>query len=136
MIEIKGLTKTYRGVKAVDNITFSVSKGEVFGLLGPNGAGKTTTIKLLTALIRPDSGKCTVNGPDVAVNPYQIKKHIGAVPQENNLDRELTAYENLLIYGMLHRVKDKERKIREHLKMVDLSERRDSLFQRNFFSRR
>ncbi|MGZ6276418.1 MAG: ATP-binding cassette domain-containing protein, partial [Syntrophales bacterium] len=57
MIEIKGLTKTYGDVKAVDNITFSVSKGEVFGLLGPNGAGKTTTIKMLTCLSRPDSGK-------------------------------------------------------------------------------
>lgn len=127
MIEIEGLTKTYGNVKAVDNINFSVSKGEVFGLLGPNGAGKTTTIKMLTALSRPDSGKCTINGFDVAANPYEIKKHIGVVPQENNLDRELTAYENLLIYGMLHRVKDKERKIREHLKMVDLSDRRDSL---------
>ncbi|MGZ3636133.1 MAG: ABC transporter ATP-binding protein [Syntrophales bacterium] len=127
MIEIKGLTKTYGDVKAVDNITFSVSKGEVFGLLGPNGAGKTTTIKMLTCLSRPDSGKCSINGFDVAANPHEIKKHIGVVPQENNLDRELTAYENLLIYGMLHRVKDKERKIREHLKMVDLSDRRDSL---------
>ena len=79
----------------MDNITFSVSKGEVFGLLGPNGAGK-----------------CTINGFDVAANPHEIKEHIGVTPQENNLDRELTAYENLLIYGMLHRVKDKERKIR------------------------
>ena len=107
MIEIKELTKTYGNVKAVDKITFSVSKGEVFGLLGPNGAGKTTTIKMLTALSRPDSGKCAINGFDVAANPHEIKKHIGVVPQENNLDRELTAYENLLIYGMLHRVSNK-----------------------------
>ena len=127
MIEIKGLTKTYVNVMAVDNITFSVSKGEVFGLLGPNGAGKTTTIKMLTALSRPDSGRCTINGFDVAVNPYEIKRHIGVVPQENNLDRELTAYENLLIYGMLHRVKDKESKISENLKMVDLWDRKDSV---------
>src|SRR5512136_1070516 len=127
MIEIKGLTKNYGDVRAVDNITFSVSRGEVFGLLGPNGAGKTTTIKLLTALSKPDSGRCSINGFDVAANPSEIKKHIGVVPQENNLDRELTAYENLLIYGMLHRVTDKERKIHEHLKMVDLSDRRDSL---------
>jgi len=127
MIEIEGLTKTYGNVKAVDNITFSVSKGEVFGLLGPNGAGKTTTIKMLTALSRPDSGRCVVNGFDVAANSHEIKKHIGVVPQENNLDRELTAHENLLIYGMLHRVQDKERKIGDNLKMVDLWDRRDSL---------
>ncbi|HET6460669.1 MAG TPA: ATP-binding cassette domain-containing protein [Syntrophales bacterium] len=127
MIEINGLTKIYGYVKAVDNITLSVSKGEVFGLLGPNGAGKTTTIKMLTALSKPDSGTCMINGFDVAVNPYEIKKHIGVVPQENNLDRELTAYENLLIYGMLHRVKDKESKISENLSMVDLWNRKDSV---------
>ncbi|HUH65514.1 MAG TPA: ATP-binding cassette domain-containing protein [Syntrophales bacterium] len=127
MITIEELTKTYGSVKAVDNITFSVSRGEVFGLLGPNGAGKTTTIKMLTALSKPDSGRCTVNGFDVADNPAEIKKHIGVVPQENNLDRELTAYENLLIYGMLHRVTDNEKKIHEHLKMVDLADRTHSL---------
>jgi len=126
MIEINGLTKIYGNVNAVDNITLSVRKGDVFGLLGPNGAGKTTTIKMLTALSKPDSGKCMINGFDVAIDPYEIKKHIGVVPQENNLDRELTAYENLLIYGMLHRVKDKESKISENLKMVDLWDRKDS----------
>lgn len=127
MIEIAGLTKTYGKIKAVDNITLSVSKGEVFGLLGPNGAGKTTTIKMLTALSRPDAGRCMISGFDVVDNPFEIKTHIGVVPQENNLDRELTAYENLFIYGMLHRVKDKERKICENLKKVDLWDRRDSV---------
>lgn len=121
------LTRRFDALTAVDALNLDVQAGEVFGLLGPNGAGKTTTIKMLTCLSRPDSGRCTINGFDVAANPHEIKKHIGVVPQENNLDRELTAYENLLIYGMLHSVEDKERKIREHLKMVDLSDRRDSL---------
>jgi len=127
MIQINSLSKMYGNVRAVDNITLSINKGEVFGLLGPNGAGKTTTMRMLTALSRPDSGTGMINGFDVAENSFEIKKHIGVVPQENNLDRELTAYENLLIYGMLHRVHDKERKIGETLRMVDLWDRRDSI---------
>jgi len=127
VIEITGLTKTYGTIRAVDNLTLSIAAGEVFGLLGPNGAGKTTAIKMLTALSRPDSGQCAINGFDVARFPYEIKKHIGVVPQENNLDRELTAHENLLIYGMLHRVEDREAKIGGALKMVDLWDRRDSV---------
>jgi len=127
MIEVTGLTKTYGKVRAVNDISFSIGDGEVFGLLGPNGAGKTTTIKMLTALSRPDSGGCRINGFDVVRDSHEIKKYIGVVPQENNLERELTAYENLLIYGMLHRVKDRERKIGENLHMVDLWDRRDSV---------
>jgi ABC-2 type transport system ATP-binding protein len=127
MIEMTGLTKTYGNIRAVDHITLSISRGEVFGLLGPNGAGKTTTIKILTTLSKPDSGACAINGFDVVLNPHEIKKHIGVVPQENNLDRELTAYENLLIYGMLHRVTDRGKKIDENLNMVDLWDRRDSI---------
>jgi ABC-2 type transport system ATP-binding protein len=111
----------------VDNLSLSIKSGEVFGLLGPNGAGKTTTIKLLTTLSRPDSGSCKIDDVDVVKNPLAIKEKIGVVPQENNLDRELTAQENLLIYGMLHRVSDRERKISEALKMVGLWDRKDSV---------
>jgi ABC-2 type transport system ATP-binding protein len=127
MIEISGLTKNYGKIRAVDNLSLSIKSGEVFGLLGPNGAGKTTTIKLLTTLSRPDSGSCRIDGVDVVKNPLAIKEKIGVVPQENNLDRELTARENLLIYGMLHRVSDRERKISEALKMVGLWDRKDSV---------
>ena len=127
MIEISDLTKTYGNIRAVDDVTFSIAKGEVFGLLGPNGAGKTTTIKMLTTLTRPDSGTCRINGFDVATFPHEIKKRIGVVPQENNLERELTAWENLRIYGMLHGVGDWKRKIGENLKMVDLWDRNDTL---------
>jgi ABC-2 type transport system ATP-binding protein len=127
MIEISGLTKNYGKIRAVDNLSLSIQSGEVFGLLGPNGAGKTTTIKLLTTLSRPDSGSCKIDDVDVVKNPLAIKEKIGVVPQENNLDRELTAHENLLIYGMLHRVSDRERKISEALKMVGLWARKDSV---------
>ena len=127
MIEIMGLTKTYGTIRAVDNLTLSITAGEVFGLLGPNGAGKTTAIRMLTALSRPDSGRCSINGSDVARFPYEVKKQIGVVPQENNLERELTAYENLLIYGMLHRVEERETRIGKALRMVDLWDRRDSV---------
>ncbi len=127
MIQVKNLTKNYGAIKAVDNVSFDISRGEVFGLLGPNGAGKTTIIKMLTTLSRPDAGRCIIYGFDVVENPFEIKKRIGVVPQENNLDRELTAYENLLIYGMLHGVKHNKNKIRKSLEMVDLWDRRDSV---------
>ncbi len=127
MIEVIGLTKNYGSIKAVDNVSFEIYKGEVFGLLGPNGAGKTTIIKMLTTLSKPDSGRCLIDGFDVLRNSSEIKRRIGIVPQENNLDRELTAYENLLIYGMLHGVKDLKKKIKEALEMVDLWDRKDSV---------
>lgn len=127
MIEVIGLKKNYGNIKAVDGVSFSIGKGEVFGLLGPNGAGKTTIIKMLTTLSRPDLGTCMIDGFDVMANPFETKRRIGVVPQENNLDRELIAYENLLIYGMLHGVRDIKKKIREALEMVDLWDRRDSV---------
>jgi ABC-2 type transport system ATP-binding protein len=127
MIAMDGVTKIYGNIRAVDDISLAVERGEVFGLLGPNGAGKTTTIKMLTALSRPDSGTCVIAGFNVVKDPLDIKKQIGVVSQENNLDRELTAYENLLIYAMLHRVEDRPEKIDQHLRMVDLWDRRNSL---------
>lgn len=127
MIEIKDLTKNYGRICAVDNLTLTIGQGEVFGLLGPNGAGKTTTIKVLTTLTKPDAGHCAINGFDVVRESNEIKKQIGVVPQENNLDRELTAAENLDIYAMLHSVSGRKEKIRECLTMVNLWERRDSI---------
>lgn len=127
MIKISGLTKSYASISVVNDISFEVKKGEVFGLLGPNGAGKTTTIKILTTLSKPDKGSCTINGFEVVKDAYKIKTFIGVMPQENNLDRELTGYENLFIYGMLHGVKEMKKKINEALKMAGLEERKDSL---------
>lgn len=127
MIEIQNLTKNYGSVRAVDNLNLTIDKGEVFGLLGPNGAGKTTAIKVLTTLTKPDAGHCTIEGFDVVRESYEIKKRIGVVPQENNLDRDLTARENLTIYSMLHNVADRQRKIEDCLKMVNLWDRRDTV---------
>ena len=129
-IEVKGLVKEYGSIRAVDSVTFEVKRGEIFGLLGPNGAGKTTTIKILTTLTRPSSGKAFIMGIDVGEHPELVKPHMGVVPQENNLDRELTAYENMLIYGMLHNVKDLPSKIEDRLKMVDLWGRRNEPVER------
>ncbi len=127
MIEITGLTKKYDHICAVDNLNLTIGQGEVFGLLGPNGAGKTTTIKVLTTLTKPDAGHCTINGFDVVKDRHEIKKRISVVPQENNLDRELTAGENLEIYAMLHNVPDRKEKIRDCLTMVNLWDRRDTV---------
>lgn len=127
MIEIKNLTKNYGVVRAVDDLSLTIDKGEVFGLLGPNGAGKTTTIKVLTTLTKPDAGHCTIDGYDVVRESFEIKKRIGVVPQENNLDRDLTARENLHIYSMLHNVAERKRKIEDCLRMVNLWERSDTV---------
>ncbi len=129
MIDVSELTKRYgageKQVIAVNRISFKIEAGTVFGLLGPNGAGKTTTIRMLTTLTRPDSGTCAIHGFDVVSQSMEIKKQIGVVPQENNLDRELTAYENLLIYGMLHKVSHLPEKIESAMNMVDLWAKKD-----------
>jgi len=108
-------------------VSFSIGKGEVFGLLGPNGAGKSTMIRMLTCLTVPDGGSANIEGRDVVAEASAIKSRIGVVPQENNLDRELSVEENLLIYGLLHKVPDLKVRITEVLTDVDLLERRESL---------
>lgn len=127
MIYITNLTKSYGSTKALDNLSLQIKKGCIFGILGPNGAGKTTTIKILTALTRPDSGKCIIDDYDVTIHPIKVKSMIAVVPQENNLDRELSAYENLKIYGMLYGIKDLEDKIKKSLQRVGLSNKKDIL---------
>jgi len=129
MIEVTNLTKAYgtatKRLMAVSGVSFHVERGKVFGLLGPNGAGKSTTIKMLTTLTRPDAGGCRLDGIEVTAEPREIKKRIGVVPQENNLDRELSARENLRIYGMLHGVVDLPEKIERSLEAVNLSGKDD-----------
>ncbi len=123
MIETHDLSKIYKEIFALDGLTLQVEQGEVFGLLGPNGAGKTTTIKILTTLARPTRGWARIAGHDVVRHPLKVKQLIGVSPQEINLDRELTAYENLLIYGMLHRVPDLKARIWELLEQGGLTAR-------------
>lgn len=127
MIKLENISKSYGSVKALESLSFEIRRGEIFGLLGPNGAGKTTTVKILTTLTKPDKGACFIDGIDVVNNSFEIKKIIGVVPQENNLERELTVYENLLIYGMLHRVKEIQKKIDNILEVMELTEKKHSV---------
>jgi len=123
IIEAENLTKVYKGkVKAVDNISFHVEEGEIFGFLGPNGAGKTTTIKMLNTIASITSGRATVAGQDVTKHPSAVRDVIGVVPQELTADDELKGIENILLAARLHHVRGDEAKKRadELLKLVDL----------------
>ncbi|MCZ2856356.1 MAG: ATP-binding cassette domain-containing protein, partial [Candidatus Bathyarchaeota archaeon] len=96
IIEVKALTKVFNEkVRAVDDISFNVKKGEILGFLGPNGAGKTTTLNILSTLLRPTSGTATVNGHDILQEPDAVRRSIGYVFQDPTLDIELTGRENL-----------------------------------------
>jgi ABC-2 type transport system ATP-binding protein len=110
--------------KAVDNVSFSVEEGEVFGFLGPNGAGKTTTIKMLTTLASITSGKATVAGYNVAHEPSKVRESIGVVPQELTADDELKGIENLELAARIHHVPSAEirEKSKELLKLFDLED--------------
>ncbi|MGB9802967.1 ABC transporter ATP-binding protein [Desulfofundulus sp.] len=125
MIEAKNVVKQYGRTTAVAGLSFQVFNKEIFGLLGPNGAGKTTTIRMLTTLTRPTSGELYVAGYPVATRPVEVKKRIGVVPQQNNLERELTGRENLLLHALLHRMPrvERQRRIEELLDYVGLSAR-------------
>jgi ABC-2 type transport system ATP-binding protein len=126
-IETIKLRKTYGTLTAVDDLTFQVRAGEVFGLLGPNGAGKSTTLRILITLLRPTSGQALVLGHDVAKEPDTIRRLIGYVPQERAIDRFLTGREHLvLLADLYHLPKDEaQRRISELLKLVDLEARAD-----------
>ncbi len=123
MIEVFDLTKYYHEVAALEGLTLEVATGEVFGLLGPNGAGKTTTIKILTTLTRPTRGWARIKGLDVVRQPLAVKRLIGVCPQEINLDKDLTAYENLWIYGRLYQIERLPSRIWEMLEFGDLASR-------------
>jgi ABC-2 type transport system ATP-binding protein len=103
VIEAKNLTKQFKQVLAVDNVSFSVKKGEIFGLLGPNGAGKSTTIRMLTTLTKPTDGKAFVNGYDVVKEAKMVRKNIGLVSEKTILYDRLTAMENLMFFGRVVR---------------------------------
>jgi ABC-2 type transport system ATP-binding protein len=128
-IKIKKLTKKFGNFTAVNEISFNIKKGEIFGLLGPNGAGKTTTISMLATMLKPTSGKAFVNGFNIINNQDNVRNSIGMVFQDMTLDDELTAYENLDMHGRLYGVDKEKRKEKglELLKLVDLEDRKDSL---------
>jgi ABC-2 type transport system ATP-binding protein len=112
IVVVEGLRKRYRndGPEAVAGIDFTVREGEIFGLLGPNGAGKTTTIGTITTRVRPTAGRVTVDGHDVARDPVAVKRRLSVVPQRSNLDRSLTALENLTFHGAYFGMGRRERR--------------------------
>jgi ABC-2 type transport system ATP-binding protein len=114
LVEVEGLHKRYgsSGPEAVAGIDFTVAEGEIFGLLGPNGAGKTTTIGTITTRVRPTSGRVVVDGFDVGHDPVAVKRRIAVVPQMSNLDRSLTALENLTFHAAYFGTPRRERKRR------------------------
>ncbi|PKP60525.1 MAG: ABC transporter ATP-binding protein [Candidatus Altiarchaeales archaeon HGW-Altiarchaeales-1] len=128
-IKVENLTKKFNGLVAVDNISFSIEEGEIFGLLGPNGAGKTTTISMLSTILEPTAGTAFVSGFDIIHEQSEVRKSIGIVFQDPSLDEELTAYENMDLHARLYRIpKDvRQRKIIELLKLVELEERKNDL---------
>ena len=122
MIEVKNLVKKFGDFTAVNGITLEIKKGEIFGLLGPNGAGKSTTINMLLGLMKPTSGSVYVNGVDMQKDPNKGKENLGVVTQETVVEPELTAEQNLSIFGRLYHVpKDElEKKIGFLLDLADL----------------
>jgi ABC-2 type transport system ATP-binding protein len=129
VIEVEHLTKRFGEQVAVDDISFSVAPGEVFALLGPNGAGKSTAIKMLCTLALPTSGRAQVAGFDVAEDPKAVRRHIGLVFQEQTLDDQLTAEENLRFHAVLYQVPREQRQARldRVLEQVALTARRHDL---------
>jgi ABC-2 type transport system ATP-binding protein len=128
-IEVEHLTKKFGHFTAVDDISFNVGEGEIFGLLGPNGAGKTTTIRCLLTVIKPTAGDIKISGIDACRKPQEVRQLCGYVPQEVSVDGDLTGYENLSFYAKLFFVpRDvREKRIREALEFMQITDRAKSL---------
>ena len=112
VVETKALTRKFGNFAAVDDVSLEVKQGEIFGLIGPNGAGKSTLIKMLTTLLPPTSGSATIAGFDVILQPAEVRRHIGYVPQLLSADGSLTGFENLLLSARLYGIPRRERRER------------------------
>ena len=126
IVELKNVTKRYNDKLVVDNLSFSIKEGEIFGLLGPNGAGKSTTISIIVGLIKNDGGEIIINGYSINSNPSLAKKSIGLVPQDIALYKNLSAVDNLRFWGTLYGLQGKELKNRidEALEVTGLADRK------------
>lgn len=129
IIQVKNLTKKFGDFTAVNDVSFSVKKGEIFAFLGPNGAGKSTTIKMLTTILRPTSGEILLDGNNPSHDALGARKSFGIVFQDPSLDDELTAYENIEFHGVLYGIPREigRRRMEQLLKIVELWDRRDDL---------
>lgn len=132
IIRVENLTKRFGPITAVDGISFDVEEGTIFGFLGPNGAGKTTTINILCTLLLPTSGTAFINGHDCVKEPSEVRRSIGIVFQDPTIDKDLTAYENLLFHAYLYNInkRDIKKRIEELLHFVGLYERRNDLVKK------
>ena len=128
-IEVDGISKRFGALLAVDNVSFRVQGGEIFGLLGPNGAGKSTLIRMLTTLVPPTSGTAIVAGHDIIRDPNAVRVSIGVIPQNMTSDPELTCAENIGIHARLYGITGARRRQRtaELLEAVGLADRADAL---------
>ena len=130
LIEVSNLTKKFKDFTAVDDISFNIGQGEIFGFLGPNGAGKSTTIKMLITLLKSTSGKATIDGYDLVHSPSRVREIIGYVPQMISVDGTLTAYENLMLMARLYDITPKSERIKridEVLSFLNLKDHAQSL---------
>lgn len=129
IISVKKLTKRFKNLTAVNEVSFNVNEGEIFGFLGPNGAGKTTTINMLCTLLSPTSGEAVLNGYDVTKNRNKVRQCIGLVFQDPSLDDWLTAKENLEFHAMVYNIERKiaKKRIDEVLEIVELKDRKNDL---------
>ncbi len=132
VIIVENLVKKFGSITAVDDVSFAVDEGAIFGFLGPNGAGKTTTINILCTLLSPTSGKAYINSYDCDRESSKVRNAIGIVFQDSSLDKDLTARENLVFHAYLYRVDKAERKQRidDALRFVDLTDRADDLVKK------
>lgn len=127
IVEVEKLTKRFGDFTAVDEVSFEIEEGKIFGFLGPNGAGKTTTLNMLATLLPITSGSAKINGYDVQRQRPEVRKSIGMVFQDPTLDDELTAYENMDFHGRMYGMpkKEREEKIEELLELVELADRQN-----------
>lgn len=122
-IEIRGLTKSFDGFRAVDNLNLSIDSGQIFGLLGPNGAGKTTTIRMLTGLLKPDSGEIKI----LSKENWEWKGVMGYIPEGVSLYEHLTVYEHIYLIGKLRRVQDLANRVEYLLDFMGLDDKADDM---------
>ena len=125
MIEVERLRKSFDSLVAVDDVSFSLAEGEIFGLLGPNGAGKTTTINMVCGVLKPDAGRIVIGGIDIWLEPKKVKQNLGVVPQEIAVYEDLSARDNLNFWGSLYGLSgtDLKARIDESLTRVGLADR-------------
>ncbi len=126
ILSVKNLTKNFNEIKAVNDLSFSVEEGQVYGFLGQNGAGKSTTIRMLLTLIKPSSGNIEIFGLNLQKHRNEILRQVGAIIERPDLYKYLTALENLRIFAAMSGVKVSEKKLMEQLEMVGLAARAHS----------